>query len=491
MATGIETEMKWLAGTNLEMPTGSDLLALLPDGYGVRPPSQRFLSARYFDTPDLLLARWGCTCRWRNDEGWTVRLPLPSTDAALSLVEVPFDGTAERPPPGAMQLVTPFSLGRELSQVTEVNTERSAVVVEDVTGQPVAELVDDRVVVNHSPGFREIELETQGHQHPNGSLDKLVSYIADRGAVPSSRPKLVQVLGERATEPPPAAVPELGKRPSGRQLVQLAIADSVTRLIMNLPLAILGEDPEGVHQARVATRRLRSDLRTFAPLLNKRAAKSLRIQLKWLADLLGAVRDADVMTGVLAHAAEEAGEPPGAVQLLDRIRAQREAANQHLLDGLDDPRLFRLLQDLVEAAADPPTNKAASRRADKQVGSLLDGPWKQMKRSVKDLPSGAGPQELHRIRVAGKRTRYAAEAMSPVAGKSARRFAKKLARLQDTLGDINDASVAIDWLAATSNGLDSSAQDAAWMMIVGLERDRDELLEKWPAEWSAVRAAQP
>ena len=57
----------------------------------------------------------------------------------------------------------------------------------------------------------------------------------------------------------------------------------------------LDTDPEGVHQARVATRRLRSDLRTFRPLLDREWASALRTELDWLARELGVVRDGDVM----------------------------------------------------------------------------------------------------------------------------------------------------------------------------------------------------
>src|SRR5205814_5216193 len=77
--------------------------------------------------------------------------------------------------------------------------------------------------------------------------------------------------------------------------VRAAMAAGVARLLRHDPGVRIGDDPEDVHQARVATRRLRPDLRTFRPLLDQARSEALRDELKWLADLLGANRDADVL----------------------------------------------------------------------------------------------------------------------------------------------------------------------------------------------------
>src|SRR5205823_7719639 len=78
-------------------------------------------------------------------------------------------------------------------------------------------------------------------------------------------------------------------------VVQLAVATSVAKLLRHDPGVRLGEDPEDLHQARVATRRLRSDLRTFRAVVDRTWGDGLRVQLKTVGDLYGAVRDTDVM----------------------------------------------------------------------------------------------------------------------------------------------------------------------------------------------------
>ncbi|MGH2771512.1 MAG: CHAD domain-containing protein, partial [Actinomycetota bacterium] len=89
---------------------------------------------------------------------------------------------------------------------------------------------------------------------------------------------------------------EPGVGATGGEVVRYALATSVDRFCRNEPGVAAGEDPEAVHQARVATRRLRSDLRTFASLVDPGWAGELRAELAWLAGLLGGIRDADVLS---------------------------------------------------------------------------------------------------------------------------------------------------------------------------------------------------
>ena len=78
---------------------------------------------------------------------------------------------------------------------------------------------------------------------------------------------------------------------SGVDLVRAAIGASVQRLLLNDSALRIGDDPEGVHQARVATRRLRSDLRTFGPVLDELWRDALRADL----ERLGSTREVAIM----------------------------------------------------------------------------------------------------------------------------------------------------------------------------------------------------
>lgn len=118
-------------------------------------------------------------------------------------------------------------------------------------------------------------------------------------------------------------------------------------------------DPEHVHQARVATRRLRSDLRTFGDVLDPGSSGRVRDELRWLGQALGRVRDADVLgIRLRTQAAEELTELDlqGFTKLEQRLALQRQAAYAELLQVLDSDRYINLLDHLT----DPPSFRAGT-----------------------------------------------------------------------------------------------------------------------------------
>src|SRR5919198_4630559 len=116
-----------------------------------------------------------------------------------------------------------------------------------------------------------------------------------------------------------------------------------------------GWDHEEVHQARVATRRWRSTLRTFGRLLDPEWSAALSMELSWLAGLLGTVRDADVLLAGLRRDLLELDEADAEAghRLLKRLGTARGAAPPRPLAPLGEPRYAALLHDLVAAAAAP------------------------------------------------------------------------------------------------------------------------------------------
>ena len=111
----------------------------------------------------------------------------------------------------------------------------------------------------------------------------------------------------------------LDRRSTAADVLTAGLMRAAVRLIENDPGVRIGEDDEAVHQARVATRRMRSDLRTFAPLLDEGWSTPLRDELRWLGDALGEVREADVLMLRLRRQ-------------LDRLRRPDRAAGTRLLD---------------------------------------------------------------------------------------------------------------------------------------------------------------
>lgn len=192
--------------------------------------------------------------------------------------------------------------------------------------------------------------------------------------------------------------------------------------------ALLGADSEDLHKFRVATRRIRSLLRSSRPLLaDPDDAELLRSELKWLASLLGEVRDRDVLIEYLVGEGESLdGAPLGAV--LELLDGEREAARRELGVALDSPRYRALLEDL-----DPPP----ALREGESLRSVAKSEYKRLRKTMGGLGESPTDDELHDARIRVKRTRYAAEA-AEIEG----RFPQRAKDLQDVLGEHQDAVVA-------------------------------------------------
>jgi len=246
-------------------------------------------------------------------------------------------------------------------------------------------------------------------------------------------------------------VPPVSEMPTAREVIHAALAGSVEAYFRHLPDARAGQRSEGVHQARVALRRLRSDLRTFGPLLEQSWAAALSGDVRWMGNRLGEVRDADVRIEVLGRLVDEESliETGEAAALIDEMRAQRDGAHARLLTALESERCVELHDRLLEAVADPRTAPQADDPAEENIPALMGRPWRKLKQAVAQCGPEPSDADFHAIRIRAKRCRYAAEAVEPVLGKPARRMAKAMRRLQDALGDLNDATVIRGHLADT------------------------------------------
>lgn len=444
MAINVEQEVK------LRVPRRFDFSSLQSgvNGYTVSPIEARKLSTVYYDTNDLRLVRWGCSLRYRKGEGWTLKLPTTEDVDWLRRVEHTFPDEGTKPPAQALELVTAFLRGKPVAPVARLRTVRKSLRLHGASGEEIAEVVDDDVRVMQdghvANRFREIEVELLNGA-PESALADLTRWLQDAGAGSvDETPKSVRALGEAARTPSELQCPEPTTQSAAALVVRCALASSVERLLRHDAALRLTMDPEVVHQARVATRRLRSDLRSFLPLLHGDWARSLRDRVKWLADELGCVRDADVLVARLRHDAAQLPEEDtsAAEAVVDRFAAQSTAARQELRKVLREQRYVALLDELVEAVAEPKLAPLANARAEDALPPLVQELWKKLCKAVVELDDEADDEKLHAVRIKAKRCRYAAEAIAPVGGKQAARFARRVARLQKILGDLRDAVVA-------------------------------------------------
>jgi CHAD domain-containing protein len=481
----VERGVKLAAGPSFRMPS----LDRIVDGTTVVPKESERLSTTYLDTEDLRLARWGVSLRHRAGEGWTVKLP-PESDATLLVrSELTFAENGRRPPGAAVDLLRAFIRNEDLRPQTRLETLRRRVELHDPVGRLLAEVVDDEVSVFEgrriAARFRELEVEI-GTELPPASLDVLLERLRWAGAGPADpTARYVRALGPRAARPPEVFVPNLVSGATAGDVLRRAIAASVVRLILHDPVMRLDADPEGVHQARVATRRLRSDLRTFAPLLEPTWAGPLREELGWLGGILGAVRDGDVLLERMRKsAATLERNARGAVRVLSSLEAARDEAHAELLAVLRGERYVTLLDRLVAAANEPALLLEADLPAPALLTDLVRRPWRSLAKTVKSLGPDPTDEQLHDVRIRTKRVRYAAEAVTPLVGKQARAFSSAAARLQEVLGDLNDAVVAEAWLVEWARGSRSMPGVFSAGELAGLERaNAKECRGRWAKAW--------
>lgn len=485
-SAGFEREVK------LQAPAGFRLPELGGGGLVSAPGQVHRTTAVYFDTPDLQIARWGCSLRYRDTDGWTVKLSPRPDDEVLQRSEHVFEGAngTRKPPTEAVDLLRAYVRERPLAPVARLRTVRRSVDVADELGRPVAVVTDDEVSVMDgrrvASRFREIEVELA----PGSSeeiLGVLVERLREAGAGPVENvPKLRRALGAKAETSPEVVVPSLGDDPVVADVIRRALAASVVRLLDHDAGVRLGADPEDVHQARVATRRLRSDLRTFRDALEPRWSADLRDELRWVGAELGAVRDAEVLRDRLRSRVESlpSQDRRAADALIIGLERVRERARERLLGAMREPRYLRLLDALVQAARAPSVlEEAADVSASSGLRVVLDLPWKHLVSAMEAVEADPSDQNLHAARIRAKRVRYAAEAVGPVFGKQARRFTRSAVRVQDVLGEHQDAVVARAWLReAATSGDALVAGELMAMESQAATSAREDL----PAAWKAL-----
>lgn len=490
----VEREVKLGAWAGFELPP----LDETEDGLTQAPIEPRTLNAVYYDTPDLRLARWGVTVRRRSGDGggWTVKLPEAGGGAALVRREIAFEGPSGRLPAAALDLVRAYVRRERLAAVAHMRTRRTGVELLDGEGQVVAEVVDDEVSVLHAgrvaARFREVEVELRDRAGPD-LADAVVEKLRAAGAgQPDPTPKVVRALGARALAPPELAPVPVDHGSSMADVCRAALSGAVTRILRHDPGVRLGDDPEDVHQARVGTRRLRSDLRTFAPVLIEEWAEPLREELGWVAGLLGGVRDADVLAERLRRQAEALPErdAAGLAPLFRRLTAEREESETLLKEALSGDRYIELLERLVSGAREPALRPEADQPASELLPHFVGRPWRQLRAAVRRLPAEPPVDALHEVRIRAKRVRYAAEAAAPVMGKQATAFAKAVAGLQGVLGDHQDAVVAEGWLRR-SVARATAAQAVATGELVAVQRSEAAGCRRdWPDAWRRIEKKQ-
>jgi CHAD domain-containing protein len=451
----------------------------LPEIAG-EPLEPRTFTSTYHDTADRALTRAGITLRRRvQDRRGLWQLKLPGEGERLELEAA---GGPGEPPPELAQLLVGVLRGRALEPAAVLRTRRAGVRAQE-DGRAVADVTIDTVSVLDGRRVRErfVELEVEALEGGASSLPRLEHALVDAGATAGDgRPKVFRAMGHLPSEPgvPPRWAPPL-------EHARAMVARQVAELIAHDPGTRLGEDPEELHQTRVATRRLRAVLRAARPLLDETWAESLRGELAWLGGALGPVRDLDVLLERLREEIDELepAERRAAGRFLTLLEDERASARAAMLEAMSTARYADLLTRL-EAAAVAPRAQAA----ETSLEDIAGREFRKLRKAVRSLPQHPSDDELHAVRIRGKRARYAAELAEGVVGKPARRVVQNAKRLQDVIGEHQDAVVAEERIRGLLDHVASPPAHFAAGRLVERERERRRLARAaFPDAWARLK----
>jgi CHAD domain-containing protein len=390
---------------------------------GGHPLEPRVFSSVYYDTDELKLMHHGHTLRRRLENGANLwQLKLPCGEARLELEE---PGGPGGPPPRLASVLSGVLRGVEVAPVATLATRRSGRRVDGVE----VTLDDVKVLEGQAVVQRFVEIEAELVEGPTDALDEVARTLGDLGARRADgTPKIFRAVDV-------AEAPDFAADAAPLGPLRAYLSAQCDELLRFDPVVRTGDDADAVHDMRVAVRRLRSVLRTTKPMLAEQWVDSLREELDWLADLLGAVRDLDVLRENLRRDATDI-DALHAGALLRPLDEQHRLARDALLEGMQQARYYSLLDGVEAAGEAPPT-----RRSDLELEALAASEFRKLRKRGRGL-AAMDDEQLHKTRIRTKRARYAAELVKQSRGKDARRLISAAKKLQDVLGEHQDAVVA-------------------------------------------------
>jgi CHAD domain-containing protein len=429
-----ETERKYDVPATFELPdlVGAGAIA------GVDGAEIHDLDATYFDTEDLRLMRNRRTLRQRsggNDAGW--HLKTPGDGAGRTEHRLPADG--DTVPEELVAVVRAIVRRRPLAAVARLRTHRVETPLRDADGRTLALVAQDQVRAE-SEGvettWQEVEVELVDGDVT--VLDEVERRLFEAGARPAQGPsKVSRALADRL------AALSKDKKVKGKVNPVLRYAREQRDAIVGWDPAARRGEPRAVHQMRVATRRLRSTLKTYKQWFPE---SDLRDELRWLAAALGAVRDPQVLEEKLLGLVSDAGDEfaPAAERIREHLEHRIETGRAELVTALDSDRYLTLL-DRIDELVDTrklkiPDPAERARRVLAKADRKLD----------EALASGV-EEEIHDSRKGFKQARYAIELVEPDYGKPVK-LVNALTALQDGLGAYQDSNIAREVLRELGEG---------------------------------------
>ncbi|MFE4703281.1 CHAD domain-containing protein [Streptomyces sp. NPDC056738] len=275
--------------------------------------------------------------------------------------------------------------------------------------------------------------------------------------------------------------------------------DHQVRTLVDIDPAVRRDLPDAVHKMRVTCRRLRSTLRSYRLVLDRKVTDPIREELKWLGGELGAARDQEVLVKELGSRIRALPRELVLGRVGTRLQewnvTRTTEARQRTLDALRSPRYLELLNSLTALAEQPPLARKAEHSPEKVMVKAILKEYERLAGRVAhalELSPGTERDEaLHQARKAAKKTRYATEPARAAVGKRAKRLGKRVKGVQKVLGEHQDSVVARPALRNLALEAHAAHEPSfTWGLLYGQQQDVAARCEReLPDVWA--RASKP
>jgi triphosphatase len=474
-----------------------------------RSAARSKLVSTYYDTEDRALARRGSELRVRRDNGHfiqTVKADRASDSALLARGEWEDAIADARPDPGARESgrFLTADIADRVAPVFETEVTRLVTDLSPAPGTRIEAAIDRGTIraPGRKPGERISEIELELKSGPVTALyDVALRLLAEAPVRVECRSKAERgyrlAAGRRTAQATRADPLALDPGLSAEKALQRIGHVCLTQILRNEAPIFAGQ-AEGIHQMRVAVRRLRAVLSAFRKMLPPEQRRWASDELRWLADALGEARNLDVFEGVVVRSAREALPDVATLRTLaGAARQRRQAAYSAARETIRSPRYTALLLGLMRWFDGRGWREGERAHAlDQPIADVAPRLLKKLRRRAKRRSMGFARQPAearHKLRIALKKLRYTSELLSSLYDEPAvDKFTARLKRLQDDLGDANDVRAAHDIIAELARDKDGPAIARAGKIVLAWHEHR--LLANQPKTREHLRrliAAEP
>ena len=447
------------------------------------------LVSTYYDTEDRALARQGSVLRVRRHNGHYIQTVktagVPgSTPFARGEWEDPIAGERPDPLAGESGRFLTSDLAGRVAPVFRTDVTRLVTDLAPAPGTRIEAAIDRGTIKapGKKPGERISEIELELKSGPVTALyDVALRLLAEAPVRLEWRSKAERgyrlAAGHPAAQAAHAAPLALDPTLSAEQTLQRIGRACLDQILRN-EAAIFAGQTDGVHQMRVAVRRLRAALSAFRKMLPPEQRRWASAELRWLASALGEARNLDVFEGAVIRPTREALPDVKALRALGRAaRRRRQSAYAAARAAIRSPRYTALLLGLMRWFDGCGWRDGEAARALEQpIGDIAPPLLDKLRRVAKRHAKGftrQSAEERHKLRIALKKLRYASELLSALYGaRAVEKFTARLKRLQDDLGDANDVRAARDIVADLARGRDGAVIARAGKIVLAWHHRR-------------------